>query len=60
MVHLDVGSKKSVAPHWGTFILSQEPMDEPPKRLSDSLKERNIPESEFSVLRHGETILITD
>ena len=28
-VHIDIRSKKSVAIHWGTFILTDEPLDEP-------------------------------
>jgi len=31
-IHLDVRSKKSVAIHWGTFMLTDERLDEPPKR----------------------------
>jgi L-ascorbate metabolism protein UlaG (beta-lactamase superfamily) len=33
-VHLDVKSKQSVAMHWGTFSLTDEPLLEPPVRLS--------------------------
>lgn len=57
-VHVDVGSKKSIAIHWGTFILTDERLDEPPVRLLDSLRERGIPEEEFAVLRHGETLVL--
>ena len=37
-VHLDIHSRKSVAMHWGTFILTDEPLDEPPKKLNAALK----------------------
>jgi N-acyl-phosphatidylethanolamine-hydrolysing phospholipase D len=30
--HLDLGAQRSVGVHWGTFILSDEPLDEPPRR----------------------------
>lgn len=57
-VHLDIGSKKSVAIHWGTFILTDEPLDEPPQRLEKARKEKGVPEHEFLVLKHGETIML--
>ncbi len=57
-VHLDLKSRYSVAIHWGTFQLTDEPMDEPPKRLELALKERNVPPSRFFVLGHGETRML--
>lgn len=57
-VHLDARSQKSVPIHWGTFILSDEPLDEPPKRLEKAKKERGLSEEEFIVLKHGETIVL--
>ena len=57
-VHLDLKSRKSVAIHWGTFILTDEPLDEPPKKLAEALREKGIPAEDFLVLKHGETIVI--
>jgi N-acyl-phosphatidylethanolamine-hydrolysing phospholipase D len=57
-IHLDLQSKKSVAIHWGTFILTDEPLDEPPKRLAAALEEKKIPKNQFRVLKHGETIVL--
>jgi len=57
-VHLDLRSKKSVAIHWGTFILTDEPLDEPPKRLATARQEKGVSEEEFVVLKHGETIVM--
>lgn len=54
--HLDVGSRKSVAIHWGTFILTDEPLDEPPKRLERAKIERGLSNEAFLVLRHGQVI----
>jgi L-ascorbate metabolism protein UlaG (beta-lactamase superfamily) len=34
---LDMGAKKILPMHWGTFKLSQEPMDEPIKRFNEAL-----------------------
>lgn len=58
-IHKDVRSKKSVAIHWGTFILTDEPLDEPPKRLETAKVERNVPPEAFLVLKHGETIILS-
>ena len=57
-IHLDLQSKKSVAIHWGTFILTDEPLDEPPQRLSAALQQKQIPEEDFVVLQHGQTITL--
>ena len=56
-VHLDVRSKKSVAIHWGTFILTDEPLDEPPKRLKTARQNKGLSENEFLVFKHGETMV---
>jgi len=56
--HTDLRSKKAVAMHWGTFMLTDEPLDEPPVRLKKAMEERGIPEKEFLVLQHGETIVL--
>ena len=57
-VHLDVNSRKSVAMHWGTFILTDEQLDEPPKKLNAALKRLQIAQDEFVLLRHGESITV--
>ncbi len=57
-VHKDVKSKLSIAIHWGTFVLTDEPLDEPPVRLREALKNEGISGSDFKVLKHGETIFI--
>lgn len=57
-VHLDVRSGKSVAMHWGTFILTDEPLDEPPRLLESAKKSMGVADDAFIVLRHGETLTI--
>jgi len=57
-VHLDIKSRRSVAIHWGTFILTDEPLDEPPERLKSALDKRNVEKDSFMVLKHGETIFL--
>lgn len=53
-IHQDIGARQSVAMHWGTFVLTDEPMDEPPRRLKMALERQGISESEFRVMQHGE------
>jgi len=57
-VHLDIGSERSVAIHWGTFMLTDEPLDEPPKRLERAIGEKGLSGEAFLVLKHGETIVL--
>lgn len=54
--HLDVRARKSVAIHWGTFILTDEPLDEPPKRLQEAKEGLKVAPDDFLVLKHGQTI----
>ena len=53
-IHRDIGARQSVAMHWGTFVLTDEPMDEPPRRLRTALEREGLGESEFRVMQHGE------
>jgi L-ascorbate metabolism protein UlaG (beta-lactamase superfamily) len=52
---LDVGAREAVAIHWGTFSLTDESLDEPPRALATALAARGIDAARFRVLRHGET-----
>eukprot|EP00743_Colponemidia_sp_Colp-15_P005208 GILK01005603.1.p1 GENE.GILK01005603.1~~GILK01005603.1.p1 ORF type:complete len:417 (+),score=39.95 GILK01005603.1:30-1253(+) len=55
-MHLDIRSRQSVAMHWGSFVLTDEPILEPPRRLAEELQHRNIDAKSFAVLKHGETL----
>lgn len=57
-IHLDIKSRYSVAMHWGTFILTDEPLDEPPIKLKEALEKYHLTESMFEVFKHGETRFI--
>lgn len=56
---IDLKAGKAIGMHWGTFILTDEEMDEPPVRLAEALKEKGIEMSDFSVMGHGEIIQIS-
>jgi N-acyl-phosphatidylethanolamine-hydrolysing phospholipase D len=55
-IHVDVCSRQSVACHWGTFVLTDEPLNEPPRLLEHALAGRSILREHFRVLRFGETL----
>ena len=54
-IHRDLQATQSVAMHWGTFVLTDEPLDEPPRRLRQALHVQGLTEHDFWVLKHGET-----
>lgn len=41
--------------HWGTFQLTDEPMDEPPRRTLAAWRAAGLPEENLWLLKHGET-----
>jgi N-acyl-phosphatidylethanolamine-hydrolysing phospholipase D len=57
-IHRDVGARQSLGVHWGTFALTDEPLDEPPRRLIDARREAGLSDDEFFVLAVGETRLL--
>ena len=57
-IHVDIGAKKSVGMHWGTFILTDEPVDEPPKLLAAARQPKGVTAADFRTLMHGETMSI--
>jgi N-acyl-phosphatidylethanolamine-hydrolysing phospholipase D len=54
-VHRDLGAKASVGVHWGSFELSDEALDEPPRALAAARAEQGVAETQFFVLAIGET-----
>lgn len=52
-IHVDVGAQQSVAIHFGTFKLTDEPQDEPPRLLAEACGRLGIPPGAFAVLGHG-------
>lgn len=56
-IHLDVQSRQSIACHWGTFALADDPLDEAPRLLVKAMQDRKLPEHQFRALRFGETLV---
>lgn len=55
-IALDVEAKQAIGIHWGTFGLTQEPFDQPPRDLAAALKARELPADRFTLLRQGESL----
>ena len=51
----DLCARNAVASHWGTFSLTDEPMDEPPQKLQQALAAAAIDDGRFAVFQHGQT-----
>jgi hypothetical protein len=43
------------AAHWGTFKLTDEPMDEPPARMRELWQSARFDAKDLWIMRHGET-----
>lgn len=52
---IDLGAKRAVAMHFGTFDLSDEPLDEPPRRFKQAARDGDLGEDSAWVLQIGET-----
>ncbi|MBX3624384.1 MAG: MBL fold metallo-hydrolase [Rhizobacter sp.] len=55
-IHLDLGAKRSLGVHWGTFALTDEPLDEPPRVLKDVRTARGLAHDAFHTIAIGETL----
>ena len=51
----DLKAKLSAGVHCGTFSLTDEPLDQPPKDLTAALRERGLTADAFTVVAIGET-----
>jgi N-acyl-phosphatidylethanolamine-hydrolysing phospholipase D len=54
-IHLDLGAKASLGIHWGTFELTDESLDEPPRKLVEARRALNVADSSFFTLAIGQT-----
>jgi L-ascorbate metabolism protein UlaG (beta-lactamase superfamily) len=50
------GAQRALGHHWGTFQLTDEPIDEPPQLLAHALAREGLATDRFPALRPGETL----
>ena len=52
----DTKCRKALGMHWGTWVLTEEDVLEPPKKLKEALREHDVPEEGvFNVCEIGES-----
>lgn len=54
----DLGASRFLAMHWGTFKLTDEPLDEPPQRLDAEWNRRGWPREKLHVLAVGQSLTV--
>ena len=54
--HLDLGAKRSLAVHWGTFALADEPLDQPPRDLAAARAKLGVRDDAFVLMPIGGTL----
>lgn len=55
-IHLDLNAKRSIGVHWGTFDLTDESLDQPPKDLALARAAKKLPQEAFDVMAIGQTL----
>ena len=53
---VDLGARRLVAMHWGTFKLTDEPLDEPPRLLRADWQRRKLPPEALAIPPIGGTL----
>jgi N-acyl-phosphatidylethanolamine-hydrolysing phospholipase D len=54
-IHGDLRARRSLGIHWGSFELTDEPLDEPPRALAAARAAQGVAEDAFFVLAIGQT-----
>jgi N-acyl-phosphatidylethanolamine-hydrolysing phospholipase D len=54
-IHREIGSRQSLGIHWGTFELTDEPLDQPPRDLAAALRAQEVSAERFWLVKPGET-----
>jgi N-acyl-phosphatidylethanolamine-hydrolysing phospholipase D len=52
-IHRDLGAEHSIGIHWGTFELTDESLDEPPRALARAARDAGLADDAFTVLAIG-------
>jgi N-acyl-phosphatidylethanolamine-hydrolysing phospholipase D len=55
-MHTDLRSKRSIGMHWGTFALTDEPIEEPPARLAEAVSRKGLSADSFVAVQHGHLV----
>ena len=56
----DLKSKKVLGMHWGTFVLSLEPIMEPPRRFKDNAEQYGFNKKDALIFKIGQISKISD
>eukprot|EP01099_Mayorella_cantabrigiensis_P003698 TRINITY_DN2795_c0_g1_i1.p1 TRINITY_DN2795_c0_g1~~TRINITY_DN2795_c0_g1_i1.p1 ORF type:complete len:362 (-),score=59.83 TRINITY_DN2795_c0_g1_i1:19-1104(-) len=56
-IAIDIQAKQSIGMHWGTFMLTTEPVLEPRELLRKDLVDKGLPPEFFITINHGETLM---
>jgi N-acyl-phosphatidylethanolamine-hydrolysing phospholipase D len=54
-IHRDLAAERSIGIHWGTFELTDESLDEPPRALARAARQAGLADDAFTVLAVGAT-----
>ncbi len=54
-IHQDLGVKRSMGVHWGTFALTDEPLDQPASDLHNARAAAHLSDEDFFLLAVGQT-----
>jgi L-ascorbate metabolism protein UlaG (beta-lactamase superfamily) len=57
-IHLELGSRRSIAMHWGTFQLTDEGREEPVRALDLARTAAGLAEGDFAVLAPGASLIV--
>ena len=55
-IHRELGARLSIGMHWGTFPLTDDGFDEPPRELTRALAESGLPPTAFRVCAPGDCV----
>jgi len=55
-IHFDLKAKRSIGVHWGTFDLTDESLDQPPKDLAAARLANGLMPQDFDVMAIGQTL----